>query len=108
MPVVPGETYIFSADVEFTQASGGYDVYINTLKEDMSGVQDSVVDTSNGAHTEGDQYYSLTGQTTNTAPYIRFTAGPTTRYIRIRFDANAENNKLKVSNIKIMPEDRPN
>ena len=33
-----------------------------------------------------------------------FTEGENTRYIRIRFDANAEGNKLKVSNIKVMPD----
>ena len=104
MPVEPGKTYVFSADVEFTQASGGYDMYVHTLDENKAGETTATPDTSNGAHREGNVYISLTGQTTNKTPYIRFTAGENTRYIRIRFDANAEGNKLKVSNIKVMPD----
>ncbi len=103
--VEPGKTYILSADTNFVPADGdakGFDIYINTLNSSMSGEKSSTVDTSNGAHTEGDQYISLTGQKQSvTKPYIRFTAGSTTEYIKIRFDANNANSKLTVNNIRI-------
>ncbi len=99
--VEPGKTYIVSADAEFVQTSGGYDLYINTLDASYAGETTAVPDTSNGARREGQVYISLTGQTTNKTPYIRFTAGSNTAYITIRFDANAVGNKLTVNNIRI-------
>ena len=106
IPVEPGKTYIFSADVSIQAVSGGYDMYVHTLNENKEGETTATPDTSNGAHREGDVYISLTGQTTNNTPYIRFTAGENTRYIRIRFDANAVGNVLTVNNIRVY-EDGP-
>lgn len=104
IPVESGKTYVLSADVDFEAVSGGYDMYINTLDANQNGVWDSVVDTENGAHSESPQYYSLTGQTTNKTPYIRLTIGNNTKYIKIRFDANAVGNKLTVNNIRLYNE----
>ena len=104
IPVESGKTYVLSADVDLEAVSGGYDIYINTLNANSSGIQDSVVDTTNGAGKEGDQFYSLTGQTTNQTPYIRLTIGNNTKYIKIRFDANYPGNKLTVNNIRLYNE----
>ncbi len=103
IPVESGKTYILSADVDFdnSNGSGGYDMYIHTLNANKEGETTAVPDTSNGAHREGDVYISLTGQTTNKTPYIRFTAGDNTKYIRIRFDANAAGNVITVNNIRL-------
>ena len=101
IPVESGKTYVLSADVNIEAVSGGYDMYIHTLDANQAGETTAVPDTSNGAHREGNVYISLTGQTTNTKPYIRFTAGDSTEYIRIRFDANAVDNKLTVNNIRL-------
>ena len=100
IPVESGKTYVFSADVNLNAVSGGYDMYIHTLDSNKAGETTAVPDTSNGAHREGNVYISLTGQTTNTKPYIRFTAGDNTKYVRLRFDANAVDNKLTVNNIR--------
>ena len=102
IPVEPGKTYVFKADVKLVnQVSGGYDMYIHTLDSNKAGETTATPDTSNGAHREGNVYISLTGQTTKTNPYIRFTAGANTAYIRIRFDANAVGNTIEVNNIRI-------
>ncbi len=101
IPVEPGKTYIFSADVSIQAVSGGYDMYIHTLDSSMAGETTATPDVSNGAHREGSVYISLTGQTTNKTPYIKFTAGDSTRYIKIRFDANAVGNVLTVNNIRV-------
>ncbi len=105
IPVEPGKTYIFSADITFEQVSGGYDMYVHTCDANRAGETSATPDTSNGAHREGDVYISLTGQTTNGTNYIRFTAGENTSYIRVRFDANAVGNKLTVRNIRIWEDD---
>ncbi len=104
IPVEPGKTYILKADVQIEAVSGGYDMYVHTLDANQAGETTAVPDTSNGAHREGSVYISLTGQTTNTTPYIRFTAGDNTAYIKIRFDANAVGNKLTVNNIRVYEE----
>ncbi len=104
MPVEPGKTYVFKADVQFEAVSGGYDMYVHTLDSTLAGDTTATPDTLNGAHREGNVYISLTGQTTNTTPYIRFTAGDNTAFIKIRFDANAVGNKLTVNNIRIYEE----
>ncbi len=101
IPVESGKTYILSAEASFEQVSGGYDIYIYTLDSNKAGETTATPDTSNGARREGDVYISLTGQTTNKTPYIRFTAGTGTAYVRIRFDANAVDNKLTVNNIRL-------
>ena len=103
IPVEPGKTYIFSADVDFDNSVGGdgYDMYIHTLDANQAGETTATPDTSNGAHREGNVYISLTGQTTNKTPYIRFTAGDNTKYIKIRFDANNVGNVLTVNNIRV-------
>ena len=101
MPVEPGKTYVFKADVQLEAVSGGYDMYVHTLDSNQAGETTAVPDTTNGAHREGNVYISLTGQTTNTTPYIRFTAGVNTAFIKIRFDANAVGNKLTVNNIRV-------
>ncbi len=107
IPVTPGKTYILSADVTFTQAAGdtkGYDIYVHTLDENQTGETTAIPDTSNGAGREGNVYISLTHQTTETKPYVRFTAGENTAYIKIRFDANTAGNTLTVNNIRVYEE----
>lgn len=101
IPVEPGKTYMVSADVDFEQVSGGgYDIYINTLDSNYAG-ETTAKPVSEGAHRESIYYISLTGQTTNKTPYIKFTAGANTKYIKIRFDANNAGNKLTVNNIRV-------
>ncbi len=104
IPVEPGKTYILKADVQLEAVSGGYDMYVHTLNSSQAGETTAIPDTTNGAHREGNVYISLTGQTTNTTPYIRFTAGADTAFIKIRFDANAVGNKLTVNNIRVYEE----
>ena len=108
IPVEPGKTYILSADVAFdnSNGSGGYDMYVHTVNSSKEGETTATPDTANGAHREGNVYISLTGQTTETKPYIRFTAGENTAYVRIRFDANAAGNVLTVNNIRLNEADK--
>lgn len=105
IPVEPGKTYIFSAAIAINCVDGdtkGYDMYIHTLDANMAGETTAVPDTSNGAHREGNVYISLTGQKIGSSnPYIRFTAGDNTKYIKIRFDANTPGNVLTVNNIRV-------
>ena len=107
--VVPGKTYILTAEIDFEPISDSntYDIYINTLNANK---QDDTstpwFDSSNGAGQDASQFVNLTGQKkTVTNPYIKFTAGETTEYIKIRFDANAAGNTLIVNNIRIWEDD---
>ncbi|MBQ6863700.1 MAG: InlB B-repeat-containing protein [Clostridia bacterium] len=101
IPVEPGKTYRLEADAQIEAVLGGYDVYVHTLDANQAGETTATPDTTNGAHREGSVYISLTGQTTNTKPYIQFTAGDNTAFVKIRFDANAVGNKLTVNNIRL-------
>ncbi len=101
----PDTTYYFTADTEFTPASGstrGFDVYVHMRDINKNNlVLGSTVPVS-GCHVEGDTYVSSTGNGADVKNVcLVFTTPSDMGYARIRFDANTSGSVLKVSNICI-------
>ncbi len=98
--IEPGKSYVLTADITtFTpSANNAYDVYVQALNASQSG--DSSFTAGSGVGVESNVYMVKHGTSAGKVS-LSFTAGATTEYVKIRFDANDSGSVLAVNNIRI-------